>query len=429
MKSPTPASSIGQLIHDVDARTTEHLLVSLADIVNHVDVRVHKTSASMERAEARLIRLASESSVVDGRDITFVNWLGDGGFATVGLHELTPAARARLKSHALVRGTAEDEPVRVAVKFFKTKVFSAPNALTNERQVAPMPPAERINFLTEAVVLRAMSHQHVVAFLGCYLQPSPDGDGTQIALVQEYCDGGTLGERMERGGYTPAQALQWLIDIADGLAYAHGVGDAHMAHRDLKPENVMMVAGGERAKVIDFSLVRLCAPPPKAQRRRSAAASATPPAFGVHAKPPAHVYHTRVDGKPAATGRTGSLRYMAPEVYRSEEYSRRVDVFAYGVMAWEVLAGRRAYTQMYLSPEQLAEQVAEAQLRPTLPPAWPAVLRELLARCWHEVPASRPEFAEVSEALRALLRDAHANPSTLDGIRVGRGSAGCCMLS
>jgi serine/threonine protein kinase len=76
----------------------------------------------------------------------------------------------------------------------------------------------------------------------------------------------------------------------------------------------------------------------------------------------------------SVTCRTGTPRYMAPENWAGESYTYKVDVFSYGILAYEVLSGKRAYGELMMNGQALADAVAEQGLRPTIPGAWPGAL-------------------------------------------------------
>ena len=85
---------------------------------------------------------------------------------------------------------------------------------------------------------------------------------------------------------------------------------------------------------------------------------------------------------------------MAPEVHRGEQYNQKVDVYSFGIVAWEMFTRSRAYERTYMSSEQIAAAVAGDQaLRPKVPPHWPQALAELVTSCWHPDPMQRPTLA------------------------------------
>ena len=150
--------------------------------------------------------------------------------------------------------------------------------------------------------------------------------------------------------------------------------------------------------------------------------------------------------KISMTGKTGSCRYMAPEVWAARNYDHRADIFSFGVLAYEVLARKRAYSDKYMTMEQVAAAVEkDSSFRPSLPKAWPEPLADLISACWHEDPLDRPNFWEGSCKLDLLVRaievasglraaqDAeqeelgHALHKALGGSK-GHGSS-CCAVS
>ena len=129
------------------------------------------------------------------------------------------------------------------------------------------------------------------------------------------------------------------------------------------------------------------------------------------------------------------LAYSAlpQEVFKNLPYSHKVDVFSFAILAYEVLARRRAYSQLYMTMEQVALSVADTDLRPPLPRSWPQPLKDLIAKCWHKSAEQRPEFAEIVLELEALLEQAEATEpgqpnELLDALTPSSSLAACCTL-
>jgi len=191
---------------------------------------------------------------------------------------------------------------------------------------------------------------------------------SRLYLVMEYVEGEPLRERLRREGRLPvATAVALAIKIADALVYLHGQG---IVHRDLKPENIMLTADGG-VKLMDFGI-----------------------AFD------ATLGDLTWSGLSAAVG---TPEYMAPEQVRARHGDERTDVYALGVILYEMLTGRVPFTGD--SPQQIMHAKLEEypapprELRPEIPPA----LEEVVLHALERRPERRPESAlELREALAHL---------------------------
>src|SRR6478672_11416919 len=138
-------------------------------------------------------------------------------------------------------------------------------------------------------------------------------------VVQELLEGETLRAELASGRFSPRRAIDHATQIAHGLAAAHDKG---IVHRDLKPENVFVTKEG-RLKILDFGLAKLT---------EMASASGA---------------HTNL---PTATAATepgvvmGTIGYMSPEQIKGKPADARSDIFSFGTILYEMLAGRRAFS-------------------------------------------------------------------------------------
>ena len=167
-------------------------------------------------------------------------------------------------------------------------------------------------FEQEARAIAALSHPNVVAVFD-----TGTHDGAPF-LVSELLEGESLRERLKAGPIAPRKAVEYALQMADGLAAAHDKG---IVHRDLKPDNVFLTSGG-RLKLIDFGLAKL-------ERPNDAAATAALSAGQVNT---------------AAGVVMGTAAYMSPEQVRGLTVDYRSDLFSFGAVLYEMLTGNRAFT-------------------------------------------------------------------------------------
>lgn len=239
--------------------------------------------------------------------------------------------------------------------------------------------AARRRFQREAQAASGLNHPHILTVLD-----AGEIDGRQY-LVTEYIDGGTLREWI--GAHAHAGRRDWrevvevLAGVADALAAAHEAG---ILHRDIKPENILITRSGY-AKLADFGLAKL--------RDVAAPDDAA----------------TVADLRTRAGAIVGTTAYMSPEQAIGRTLDPRADVFSFGVVLYEALAGRRPFTG------SSQPDVLDAILNKTpeaLPDAVPAALRSAVAKSIEKNPADRYQsMREVVVDLRRLLRSAAEPPS------------------
>ena len=267
-------------------------------------------------------------------------------------------------------------------------------------------PERRARFLREAKAAAAVTHPNIVVV---YEVGEADG---QAFIAMEHVGGLSLRARLALGLPTLEEAVGWGRDIADALARAHSAG---IVHRDLKPENVLFDSDG-RIKVLDFGLAKIAEP---------VTTSADPTQIPSAAESEWMSTDQAVTGAGRVLGTAG---YMAPEQALGKPVDAKADLFALGVMLYEMLTGGRPFagaTQMELIISTIRD--AHTPLRQRAP-RLPDHLTQIVEQCLAKIPANRPAgAADVVQALArpASLRDlpsaTAATVHVLPAVRPARG--------
>ena len=211
-------------------------------------------------------------------------------------------------------------------------------------------------FRREAQIAARLEHENIARTLRI---EKIDGE---LCIVQEFIEGVNLGKVMRQLGVRPLPivvAVHVVSAVARALAHAHGFGRLGIVHRDVTPENVMLSFAGD-VKLIDFGTAR-----------------------------------SAVDGRVTDTGVVvGRRSYVPPEAWEGEKVDHRADVFALGVVLWEVLTGRRAEE----APEPSLPDASALNPEVTL------LLGQVVARAMAPAPEDRYQSAdEVAAALAAFI--------------------------
>ena len=245
--------------------------------------------------------------------------------------------------------------------------------------------ADRLaRFQREAHVLASLNHPNIAAIYGL-----EDTDGTR-ALVMELVEGEDLSQRIARGRIPFDEALPIAKQIAEALAAAHEQG---IIHRDLKPANIKVKSDGT-VKVLDFGLAR------------NGASDSGLQASGLTQSPTITT--------PAMTQigmLLGTAAYMSPEQAKGRPAEKRSDVWAFGCVLYEMLAGQQAFAEEDVS-ETLAAVLKSEPDWTRIPPDVPQAIRTLIQRCL--VKDRRQRVADISAAKFVLSELDHiGSPPTL----------------
>jgi Tol biopolymer transport system component len=222
-------------------------------------------------------------------------------------------------------------------------------------------PERLARFEREAKILAALNHPHIAHIHGL------EESGDVRALVLEFVDGPTLADRIAQGSIPIDEALTIARQIADALEAAHEQG---IIHRDLKPANIKLRTDGT-VKVLDFGLAKALDPGSTGTVDLTASPTITSPApmtgFGVI---------------------LGTASYMSPEQARGQAINKRTDIWGFGCVLFEMIAGRMVFPGATIS-DAIAAVLERSPDWTALPPATPPPVRRALARCLEKDPKLR----------------------------------------
>ncbi|XP_073299496.1 serine/threonine/tyrosine-protein kinase HT1-like [Primulina huaijiensis] len=220
-------------------------------------------------------------------------------------------------------------------------------------------------FTSEVALLFRLKHPNIITFIAACKKPPV------FCIITEYYPGGSLRKflhQQEPYSLPLNLVLKFALDIARGMLYLHAQG---ILHRDLKSEN-MLLDEDMSVKVADFGISCL----------ESQCGS--------------------------AKGFTGTYRWMAPEMIKEKHHTRKVDVYSFGIVLWELLTALTPFDDM--TPEQAAFAVCQKNARPPLPSSCPPAFRHLIHRCWSGNPDKRPHFHEIVRILESYSVSLEQDP-------------------
>jgi len=230
-------------------------------------------------------------------------------------------------------------------------------------------------FEREAQLLAQLNHPNIAQIYGM------EASGDAHALVMELVEGPTLADRLASGSLSLDEALSLARQIAEALEEAHEKG---IIHRDLKPQNIKASIEG-KVKVLDFGLAKAMDPTGAASGAGTVSQLANSPTLTLGAT---------IEGT-----LLGTAAYMAPEQARGGAVDKRADIWAFGVVLYEMLVGEPLFTE-----ESLVDTLSAVMRKPIdldrLPASSPARLRELVRRCLARDPKKR--LRDIGDARIAL---------------------------
>ena len=249
--------------------------------------------------------------------------------------------------------------------------------LTRDRQAVQ-------RFVREARAAAAVNHPNI-----CTIYEVNEHEGSPF-LALELLEGATLKRRIEEKPVPIESILNWAIQIMDGLEAAHSRG---VVHRDIKPANVF-ITQREQAKILDFGLAKLVA----AKSRASASSNDRTATI---------VSDLNVTGSAA-----GTPGYMSPEQVRGDELDARTDLFAVGIVLYEMAAGKPPFAGKTFGAVMAAILHDAPEPPSALNPDIPEQLQLIIGKALEKVPDVRYQTAsDLSADLRRLQRDIQSGKS------------------
>ncbi|HLJ13900.1 MAG TPA: serine/threonine-protein kinase [Bryobacteraceae bacterium] len=230
-------------------------------------------------------------------------------------------------------------------------------------------PAARRRFQREAQMASSLNHPHILT-----VYAAGEWEGRQY-LITEYIDCGTLADWAKAGKRTWREVVELLVGVADGLGAAH---EAKILHRDIKPANILIMKSGY-AKLADFGLAKLADAPSPSDATRTLTEHGTKPGVAV-----------------------GTIAYMSPEQASGQTLDARSDIFSFGVLLYELLAGRKPFAGK--TDLELLQTIIHGAVLP-LPAEIPAGLRSIVEKALEKDPGERYQsMREMVVDLRRIVR-------------------------
>jgi len=243
-----------------------------------------------------------------------------------------------------------------------------------DEEATPLDRSRYEEMLHQISILQSLWHPDLVMFLGAFLQDPP------IMLVIEYMPGGDLERyykakrKTRRGIYRPPihHLLAWAKALCRALQFLHGSSQCYI-HRDLKPSNLLLSHKLE-LKVADFGISKFS------------------PSYNFSD-------YTKM------AGGVGSLRYMAPEIMRHQQYSEKADIYSAGLIFYFMSSGRAPYHEHGTHPEVVLETFLKGQEPRPQSSECHQFLRHIMESAWHQDAESRPCARE----LRSMLLESYTD--------------------
>ena len=212
-------------------------------------------------------------------------------------------------------------------------------------------------FGSEVKYLQTLKHENIVTYYGQVVTPE------YLVIVTEYAAKGSLYDylRKRSSPLSVRQKLKLAIQAAKGIGYLR---DKRILHRDIKSGN-FLITKDNVLKICDFGIAK------------------------------------DLTSTKSTISEKGTVRWLAPEVFTEEKLSPKADIFAFGIMLWELETGEIPYKG--IRSERVMYKVGNEGLRPEIPAGCDPELKDLMQRCWDGDRHSRPDIENILERLQSCL--------------------------
>ena len=331
----------------------------------------HHTSHSSDE-----FRYEDDNLQIDFSSVEIIERVGAGAFGEIykcrwrgtlvaaKIIKTTDIRNEWLKKHAIASMKHKGADIDEAMQLLDEASGRSESVVTNDQKDQAL-----ADFRTEISVLKSLRHPNICLLLG---YSTTEGKEVIILELMKCSMLDVFKAHMVQGTKMPLrQQIRYAQQLAQGMNYLHTCKPI-VLHRDLKPANLLIDSAGT-LKITDFGLAK------------------------VHCKTIGNIseeYHM--------TGETGSYRYMAPEVYRHEDYSETVDVYSYAMILYHLLDGRPPWRN--LNGAVAAKKAALEAERPLIPRKWDARLSNLIQECWDENANLRLSFEKIIKVLDDYMK-------------------------
>lgn len=244
---------------------------------------------------------------------------------------------------------------------YAAKILKSDNAADGKTQMSLM---------RESSILHGIKHPAVLKFIGINFSSFDEQEYLRPTIITEYHPRGSLDKQLnaERNftadpQWTSTKKYITLLGVADAMRYLHSLG---IIHRDLKPQNIL-IDDNFYPRVADFGLAR-------------------------------YLLNETDQSNLLLTVDIGTPLYMAPELIVGGKYGNKVDVFAYAIIAYEVVSGRIPYAELKVNAYQFQHKICSGY-RPLRVSSITDKMWSLLEKCWDNDPINRPTFQEIYTSL------------------------------